>query len=124
MYSKWKEKIINPQSIANLFADYYRDLYNINDDASTQPVSTAKIDAFLSRVSLHKLTESQLDYLNKPVTLLEMKNTIQSSCCLSPWALPNKYYRTFTEIISPHLLLACQFIIDKKKKLLICYRQS
>lgn len=73
MFSSNGEKIYNPQAIANLFADYYRDLYNIQTSEPDQLVSPESIDGFLSKISLPSLTLKQLGKLNAPISLQEIQ---------------------------------------------------
>lgn len=79
MFSKTKEKICDPRKIANLFSDYYQDLYNLIESDPKQPMSPEKIDYFLSKISLPKLSQPQLEILNKPITIQETQKVLKSS---------------------------------------------
>lgn len=110
MYSPQKDEVVNPQIIANLFMDYYKGLYNLGDNTSTHPISVPTIENFLSRVSLPKVSKLQLDCLNKPLTLQEVKNMNKSSKKLKspgPDGLPNEYYQTVSDVVSPYRCTVC-----------------
>lgn len=111
MYSKSKEKVCNPQDIANLFAEYYQDLNNLKDLETSHPVSEVKIDYFLTKLSLPSLTPQHLEQLNKPVSLHEVWKAFNTSKLLKspgPDGLPNEYYCTFVDSLSPHFQTVCQ----------------
>lgn len=110
MYSKNNQKIYDPQGIANIFADYYQELFS-------DIISSDKLDSFLSRINLPTVSQDQLDHLNSPVSVQDIKAVIKSSKLLKspgPDGPPNEYYQTFSEIISPHFLLVCDSIIQNK----------
>lgn len=69
-------------------------------------------------MSLPKLKNPQLDLLNEPFILQEIKAVIQfSNLFKSPDGLPNEYYRSLVDVVSPHLLSACHSIINNKAPL-------
>lgn len=117
MLSTTREKIYDPQAIANLFADYYQELYNLENSPSVPPVVPATIDSFLSQLSLPKLSQQQLDTMNAPITLQEVLKTFQSSKLLKapgPDGLPDEYYQTFSTILAPYFQTTCNSIITDK----------
>lgn len=97
-----REKLTNPQAIADALRAYYSAFYNLKDDVSTpQPDHTA-IQTFLDKVQLPSLTDSQLELLNSPFTPSEINKALNS--------LPNnkspglvgfvgEYYKQFKDII-------------------------
>lgn len=111
MFDKNKVKICDPQGIVDLFADYCQNLYNIHESEPSHSPSAEKINAFLGKLSLPLLSSHQLDELNCPVTLQEVKKVILSSKLLKspgPDGPPNEYYCTFVDILAPHLQNVCQ----------------
>lgn len=111
MFDKHKTKVHDPQKIADLFADYYQDLYNISESEPFHPLSADKIDVFLKKLSLPSLSSQQLEDLNRPVTIQEVQKTMNSSKLMKspgPDGLPNEYYRTFADILAPHFQKVCQ----------------
>lgn len=117
MYTSRNEKVYDPQIITNIFADYYKGLYNIGKDPSIPPVTPIAIDSFLSKMSLPTLSVSQITHLNSPLTITEIHQVINTSKSFKspgPDGLPSEYYQAFKEILSPHLLATCSAIIEKK----------
>lgn len=114
MFSRTGEKIYNPQDIANRFADYYRELYNIQTSETNRVISPESIDDFLSKISLPSLTPQQLEDLNAPVTLQEIQKVFRTSKLLKapgPDGLPNEYLQTFSPVLAPHFQSVCTTII-------------
>lgn len=99
MYTTNKEKVCDPQGKADLFAEYYQELYNNNNKTErSHPLSGEKIDSFLAEIFLPSLLPQQLECLNSPVTLQEVQKVICSSKLFKspdPNRLPNEYYCTF-----------------------------
>lgn len=62
-------KIMNPQDIANQFAEYYSSLYNLHSDPNIQQPAVGKIESFLQNINLPTLSEHQLEILNAPITV-------------------------------------------------------
>lgn len=114
MFSRTGEKIYNPQDIVNRFADYYRELYNIEASETNQLISPESIDDFLSTISLPSLTSQQLEKLNAPVILQETQKVFRTAKLVKapgPDGLPNKYFRTFLPVLIPHFQSVCTVII-------------
>lgn len=65
-----KEKLRNPQAIADAFSDYYSDLYNLQQDPDTHQPTSEHINDFLNHIRLPSLTTEQLSRLNDPFTIL------------------------------------------------------
>lgn len=63
-YPVTKQKVSNPQQIADTFADYYGTPYNIKDDPSVVQPSSDAISAFLAELKLPSLTPADLEKLN------------------------------------------------------------
>lgn len=71
-------RLYDPRSITNSFAEYYSNLYNIQDDPSIPPVTPAAVQTFLSKLSLPSLNPSQLEFLNSPISVSECACTIRA----------------------------------------------
>lgn len=76
-----KQKVSNPQNIADMFADYYGAPYNLKDDPSIIQPSSDVISAFLEELKLPSLTPADLEELNRPLSKLEIQTAIQSMPC-------------------------------------------
>lgn len=59
-------KHCHPRDIADAFSDYYRTLYNLENDPLTHQPDQALIAGFLAKLSLPQLTTNQLHQLNLP----------------------------------------------------------
>lgn len=117
LYTKDKQKICDPQAIENTFADYYQKLYNLGISEPSSSISPTQIDYFLSKLSLPTLNMSQLDILNKAITLQEVHKVLKTSKLPKspgPDGLPNEYYQTFLNTLAPHFHKVCQEIITNK----------
>lgn len=98
--------IFNPKEIANTFAEYYSSLYNLKEDPNTPQPSDDAIQTFLADLSLPSLSQSQLESLNSPITEPEIQKAIKTlpgGKSSGPDGLPNSYYKTFHEALSPAL---------------------
>lgn len=101
-----KHKVTNPQDIANQFADYYSNLYNIKDDPSTCQPTYDDIQNILQTLKLPTLTESQLLTLNSPFTTAEIAATIETlpnGKSPGPDGFSNEYFKKFKPCLLPHL---------------------
>lgn len=105
-----KQTLTNPQDIANAFSDYYSDLYNINKDSSTPQPSHEDIDAFLQQITLPKLSDAQLAFLNEPFTEKEILPTIHSlppGKTPGPDGLTGEYFQQYSSQLLPYLTQFC-----------------
>lgn len=101
-----REKLTNPQDIANAFSDYYSDLYNIRKNPSTCQHSNEDINIFLQQMKLPTLTDTQLSFLNEPFMEQEIHSTITSlptGKAPGPDDPTGEYYRQFSSQLTPHL---------------------
>lgn len=99
-------KIINPQDIADQFADYYSSLYNLHTDPNTHQPTVEKIESFLKNINLPTLSAHHLETLNAPITLREIEQTIHTlpnGKSPGPDGFSNEYFKTFANILSPHM---------------------
>lgn len=105
--ARTNDKITHPQDIANEFAEYYHSLYNLHTDPTTfQPLNT-DITNFLDNLNLPRLTNSQLESLNQPISIDEIRKTILSlpqGKSPGPDGFPSEYYKLFHQTLSPFLL--------------------
>lgn len=74
---------------------YYSTLYNIQEDKNTPTLPT--------HISLPKLNDSQLIYLNRPFPIRSTVEALPN--CKSPGSdgLTGEYYKSFHHILTPHM---------------------
>uniref|UniRef100_A0A803J5Q1 Reverse transcriptase domain-containing protein n=1 Tax=Xenopus tropicalis TaxID=8364 RepID=A0A803J5Q1_XENTR len=113
--TKNNSKITDPTQIANEFASYYKNLYNLeNQRNEPQPTSTQIID-YLNSIQLPHPTLPQKEYLNAPITpeeVLQVITQLKIGKAPGPDGFTNVYYKTFKNIIASHLLKTFQAIMD------------
>lgn len=117
MLSPSQQKIYNPQYIANCFAKHYERLYELKVGPQISSVTETEISAFLDKVSLPSISESQLAQLNAPITSVEIIKIIASTKCSKspgPDSLPNEYYKTFSSILATHLEAVFNVIAENR----------
>lgn len=79
--------------------------------------SSEEILNFLNNISLPRLSPTQIESLNAPITINELLKVIDSSKLNKspgPDGLPNEYYKSFKSTLSPFLLATFQHIIAEK----------
>lgn len=106
MDPKSKNKIIDPQRIAEAFSSYYRALYNLKEYLDTSPPQGPDIETFLATLHLPTLTNAQLQALSTPITPQQIGKAIKSlPIGKSPGldGLSNDYYKQFSETLAPSL---------------------
>lgn len=99
-------KVVNPQDIANQFAEYYSSLYNLHTDPITPQPTSDKTQMFLQRINLPSLSEHQLDELKAPIMAQEIEKIIHSlpnGKSPGPDGFSNEYFKTFKTILSSHM---------------------
>ncbi|CAI9603496.1 unnamed protein product [Staurois parvus] len=64
----------NPREIANAFATYYQQLYNLKNDPDTIQPTLTSIQQFLHTTKLPQLSPSQLDAISTPISITEIEN--------------------------------------------------
>lgn len=107
-------RIYDPQHIAESFANYYKDLYNLKDDVATPTALASDVSSFLDKIALPKLTVDQLEQLNAPIESLELLKVINSSKLNKspgPDGLNNEYYKLFKNEVLPSLTSMFNFIV-------------
>ncbi|XP_068089301.1 uncharacterized protein [Hyperolius riggenbachi] len=100
------QRVTNPKLIADIFASFYRDLYNLQYDTKTPQPSPQQIEEFLSTPKLPSLSQDHLDSLNAPITALEVISLIKSlkhNKAPGPDGYSNEYYQTYATILAPRL---------------------
>lgn len=101
-----KQRLTNPQHIADAFADYYGSLYNLKNDLSVPQPSLDAISSFVDKLNLPSLSPSELIKLNRPFCIPEIQKIIKTMPCgksPGPYGFINEYYHTFSSILSPYL---------------------
>lgn len=117
MVAKDRTKSFDPQAIANIFADYYQDLYNLQESDPSSGGDPDIIDSFLSRIPLPSLSRDQLDSLNCPFSMEEITVVLRNlkfQKSPGPDGLPNEYYKTFADTLLPHCSALFNAIVQQK----------
>lgn len=57
-----KQKLIDPQAIADAFNHYYNTLYNLKDASTITQPSIEEIDSFLQEINLPKVCQNNSQY--------------------------------------------------------------
>lgn len=96
----------SPNDITDAFADYYEELYSLQEDHSSAQPTQSIIDNFLSRIQLPTISPEQLEMLFHPITTQEISQVIASLPNLkSPGCdgFSNEYYKIFKDNLAPPL---------------------
>lgn len=107
IYPHTKENLLNPQVIANAFAEYYISLYNLTCDPATPQSSDCEIQTFLAQINLPTLSDTQLLSLNAPLTEAEINkiiNSLPADKSPGPDSINKEYLKIFKNILTPFLL--------------------
>lgn len=102
--------ITKPEEINTVFKNYYSDLYS-----SDLIFDEDKCKQFLSRLNLPKLHQSQINALDAPITMEELKaalGSMQKGKSPGLDGLPPELYSELFEIISPHILNSFNHAIE------------
>lgn len=117
MHNPKSGKIVsNPKEIADSFSDYYESLYNLKDDPVTHQPSEDVISDFLASISLPKLSQTDLTWLNLPFTIPEIDKLIRSmphNKSSGPDGYSSEYYQLFHTELSPYLKQVFDAAISK-----------
>ncbi len=92
----------NPQEINNVFYHFYSNLYSSNHDPN-QP----QIESFLNNLELPSLSKKQVDSLDLPITIQELKQALDkmpNNKSPGPDGFPVEFYKYFWDILSPLFL--------------------
>lgn len=92
----------DPQDILNTFSTSYQELYSSHSTATTQD-----IESYLATIPLPCLSDTDRDYLDCPITLQEVIDSISSfHPAKSPGGdgLPVEFYKEYAEFLAPRLL--------------------
>lgn len=92
----------DPQEVLNSFPSYYQELYSTHTT-----VSASDIVSYLSTLTLPALSDTEQDYLEGPITVQEVLESISSfQPAKSPGSagLPIELYREYTDFLAPKLL--------------------
>lgn len=107
IYNSRGTKVTDPVAIANTFAAYYQQLYNLKDDLDTPQPTHAVINKFLDSISLPTIDRETALTLNLPWSLEEVEKAIDSlpaDKAPGPDGYPSNFYRTFKSMLAPVLL--------------------
>lgn len=102
-----------PKDIAGAFAAYYNALY----ESQNQPDKKEKIYQFLEPLNMVKLNDDEAANLVKPITTLEVKETINKlKNNKSPGVdgYPGEYYKTFINELAPVLTRIYNYALNNK----------
>lgn len=102
LHDKDRQPITDPFVVSSKFRDFFTELYT-----STVSEDTTIMDHFLSNIILPQLSESQVELLEAPLTVEEIKFAIADfTRSKSPGSdgLPIEFYAHFSEILIPKLL--------------------
>lgn len=101
-----KQKLTDPQAIANAFSIFYSNLYNLKDDKLTTQPDNSSIQKFLDSVQLPKLSDAQLITLNAPFTSSEIGkaiDTLSNNKAPRPDGFVGEYYKQFKTLLIEHI---------------------
>lgn len=101
-----KQRLTNPQAIADAFYEYYSALYNLNKDAATPQPTQESINKFLSQIKLLTLPKSQLGSLNAPFSagkIIRINKFLPAGKSPDPDGFTNEYYKGFADTLSSYL---------------------
>ncbi|XP_053575435.1 glycerol-3-phosphate acyltransferase 2, mitochondrial [Bombina bombina] len=104
----------HPQHIADTFADFYESLYDDNKVTHSNTLEQ-QTTTFLKDINLQTLSKENNDTLNAPITSAEVLSVIKDlkmGKAAGPDGFAGEYYRTFKEILVPHLTDFCNFILE------------
>lgn len=92
----------NPQTVMNLFHDYYSSLYGVQEN-----VSTGAMNDFIKDLALPSLSTSHREILEGGITIEEVLQVIKqakTSKTPGPDGFSTAYYKKFAIQLAPHLL--------------------
>lgn len=92
----------NPQTVINLFHNYYSSLYGVQET-----VSNGAMDDFIKDLALPSLSTSHREILEGEITMEEVLAVIKqakTSKTPGPDGFSTAYYKTFATQLAPHLL--------------------
>lgn len=101
--------------MSKVFGDFYNKLYNcLCSDPLTQ-FTQEKFDAFVWSLQLPLICPEQLSSLNTPINaeLADMIRLLLSHKAPGPDGLPYSYYKTFLQILAPHMLNLFSSLLKK-----------
>lgn len=101
-----KQKLTEPQAIANTFSAFYDTLYNLRDNKLLPQPDDNSIQAFLDPVHLPQLTNDQVATLNAPFMTLEIKKAIDSlpnNKAPGPDRFEGEYYKHLKNLLADHI---------------------
>lgn len=102
--------ITNHKEINSVFKQFYEELYR-----SEGELDLDKAKKFFEHLNLPKLSEEDMRYLERPITLEEVNKTIQSlPSGKTPGidGIPSEFYKRFAEDLGPEMLKTFSSAID------------
>lgn len=104
-----------PQSMARVFGDFYSKLYNCLTPTHHSPFNQETFDSLLADIYLPKLSSSDLQKLNSPITMEELSSTIKlfsTHKSPGPGRLPYTYFKTYMHVLAPHMLSLFNLLLE------------
>lgn len=96
-----------PQTMTQVFGDFYRKLYNCITPENHFNFTQDNFDQFVENLSLPKLTSSDLEKLNTPISPEELAKIVKDlplHKSPGPDGLPYHYYKTFLTTLTLNML--------------------
>uniref|UniRef100_A0A8C5PGE3 Reverse transcriptase domain-containing protein n=1 Tax=Leptobrachium leishanense TaxID=445787 RepID=A0A8C5PGE3_9ANUR len=109
------EFVAQPRQIANRFAEYYAQLYNLHLDGATHQPSLTEVFSYLTSIALPQLSPTCQDTLTTPISheeLMKVLSSLPPHKSPGPDGFSTKYYTTFAEQLTPHMLSLFNYLFD------------
>lgn len=102
--------------MSKIFGKFYHKLYNCLTPANTFNFTQGKFEEFFSDLELPKLSTPDLASLHTAITAEELLSIVKDLLNKSPGpdGLSYFYYKTFIDILSPHMLTLFDSLLKGK----------
>ena len=104
-----EEVTTDPAEIQRIMRGYYKQLYDNDMD------SLEEMDKFLEKHNLLRLTQKEIENMNRPITSTEIETVIKNlptNQSPGPDGFTGEFYQTFREELTPVLLKLFQNIAE------------
>lgn len=120
-FGPFGNKIETSTGIANHFKQFYFKLYNLPTPLMTDPSQDRKklIEDFLTQYSPRPISDAEAANLEKPITgkeIIDALKQLKPGKSPGPDGLPTSYYKTFTDMLTPHLLKTFNALLTSPTK--------